>query len=100
MSMNEIRFEWHAAKAASNLTKHGVSFVEAKSVFNDENGLLIPDPDHSQTEDRFVLLGLSLAARFLAVCHCERDRGNTIRIISARKANRAERAIYHERNHP
>jgi uncharacterized DUF497 family protein len=98
--MTELRFEWHAAKAASNLAKHGVSFVEAKSAFNDENGILIPDPDHSQKEDRFILLGLSLAVRLLVVCHCEREGGNTIRIISARKAGRAERNTYLERNRP
>ena len=96
--MNELRFEWHAAKAASNLAKHRVGFAEAKSVFDDENAVLIADPDHSQDEDRFILLGLSSGARFLVVCHCEREGGNTIRIISARKAGRTERNTYRERN--
>jgi len=98
--MNELRFEWHAAKAAANLAKHGVSFVEAKSVFNDENAILIADPEHSESEDRFVLLGLSSAAKFLVVCHCERKGGSTIRIISARKADRTERNTYLRRNRP
>ena len=98
--MNQLRFEWHAAKAAANLAKHGVSFAEATSVFGDENAILIPDPEHSRTEERFILLGLSSGARFLVVCHCERDGGDAIRIISARKADRTERATYHRRNQP
>jgi uncharacterized DUF497 family protein len=70
-----------------------VSFEEAQTVFFDEHALLIPDPDHSAVEERFVLLGLSSALRALVVCHCYRD-GTTIRIIAARKANQEERTIY------
>ena len=79
---------------ARNATKHGVSFDEAKSVFVDENAKLIDDPDHSEDEDRFVLLGLSYALRLLLVCHCYRDEGNVIRIISARKASAKESKSY------
>ena len=86
-------FEWDEAKNASNRRKHGVSFEEAQSVFADEFGRLIADPDHSQDEDRFVLLGMIVLLRVLVVCHCYRD-GDTIRIISARKANRSERTRY------
>lgn len=95
--MSELRFEWHSSKASFNLAKHKVSFEEAKSVFYDENAILILDPDHSQIEDRFLLLGMSSGANFLVVCHCERDGGNTIRIISARKAERTERTTYLKR---
>lgn len=98
--MSELRFEWHPGKAASNLSKHKISFEEAKMVFYDENALLIHDPDHSRAEDRFLLLGVSPGAKFLAVCHCEREDGNVIRIISARKANRTEKATYLKRIKP
>ena len=84
--MNTLRFEWDDRKAAANFKKHGVNFEEAKSVFVDERAKLIDDPDHSEDEDRFVLLGLSSALRLLLVCHCYRSEGNVIRIISARKA--------------
>lgn len=92
--MDELRFEWDPAKAAANLKKHGIDFVEAKSVFADERAKIIPDPDHSQDEDRFILLGLSLNLRLLVVCHCYREKGNTIRIISARKATKPEARQY------
>ena len=98
--MNDLRFEWHPGKAASNLTKHKVSFEEAKSIFYDEKAILIHDPEHSQAEDRFLLLGMSPGAKFLVVCHCEREGGNVIRIISARKAVRAEQATYLKRIKP
>lgn len=98
--MTELRFEWHAAKASSNLTKHKVSFEEAKTIFYDDNAILIHDPEHSRDEDRFLLLGMSPSAKFLVVCHCEREGGNVIRIISARKADRTERATYLERMKP
>ena len=84
--MNTLRFEWDDRKAAANFKKHGVNFEEAKSVFVDERAKLIDDPDHSEDEDRFVLLGLSSALRLLLVCHCYRSEGNVIRIISARTA--------------
>lgn len=71
-----------------------MSFEEAQSAFGDANALVIPDPDHSADEERFVLLGLSAQLQTLVVCHCLRDDGDTIRIISARKAGRAERESY------
>lgn len=92
--MRALRFEWDPVKAAANLRKHGVSFEEARTVFEDGEALIIPDPDHSDEEERFILLGLSAALRALVVMHCERDDGEVIRIISARKADRGERATY------
>jgi uncharacterized DUF497 family protein len=92
--MAELRFEWDPNKASANRKKHGVSFEEARTAFGDSNALVIPDPDHSAEEQRFVLLGLSASLRALVVCHCLRDEGDTIRIISARKAVRAEREAY------
>ena len=68
--MKDIVFEWNETKNKANIQKHGVSFEEAKSVFFDEFALLIADPDHSESEDRFVLLGLSAKLRLLLVCHC------------------------------
>jgi hypothetical protein len=92
--MRELRFEWDDAKDRANRKKHGVSFEEAQSVFLDDNARLVDDPDHSLDEDRFILLGLSSRLRTLVVCHCLRQRGNVIRIISARKADRSERSTY------
>jgi hypothetical protein len=89
-----IRFEWDTAKAASNKKKHGVSFEEAQSVFYDEFAVQFFDEDDSASEDRFLMLGFSDEARLLIVCHCERDKGNTIRIISARKATKYESNYY------
>lgn len=93
---SEPRFEWDLRKAAQNKRKHGVSFLEAQTVFLDEEALLIPDPEHSEGEERFLLLGLSSPYRILVVCHCYRRMG-VIRIISARKASRAERRQYESR---
>ena len=95
--MQELRFEWDTGKAAANLKKHKVSFDEAQTAFLDEEALVIEDPDHSEAEDRFILLGLSAALRVLFVCHCVRESGSVIRIISARKANRSEQDQYSER---
>ena len=92
--MSTLHFEWDDRKAAANAKKHGVEFEEAKSVFVDERAKLIDDPDHSEAEDRFVLLGLSSAIRLLLVCHCNRGEGNVIRIISARKATAKESRNY------
>ncbi|MCX5761137.1 MAG: BrnT family toxin [Gemmatimonadetes bacterium] len=92
--MSALRFDWDPAKATLNLRKHGVSFGEARTVFEDEEALVTPDPDHSVGEERFVILGLSSALRVLVVIHCEREHGDVIRIISARKADRQERAAY------
>lgn len=92
--MSTLRFEWDERKAAANARKHGVSFDEAKSVSVDERAKLIDDPDHSEDEERFVLLGLSSALRLVLVCHCYRSEGNVIRIISARKATARESRSY------
>ena len=92
--MSELRFEWHSTKSAINAKKHGISFDEAKSVFSDENAKLISDPDHSDDEDRFLLLGVSVRLRTLVVCHCYRGDDNIIRIISARKATTSESKKY------
>ena len=92
--MGALRFDWDPAKATLNLRKHGVSCSEARTVFEDEEALVRPDPDHSAGEERFVILGVSSALRVLVVIHCEREHGDVIRIISARKADRQERAAY------
>lgn len=92
--MNELEFTWDAQKAHSNIQKHDVSFDEAKSAFFDENALLMYDPDHSQQEDRFILLGMSDYLRPLIVCHCYRENDTNIRIISPRKANKSEQKKY------
>ena len=92
--MSALHFEWDERKAVANLKKHGVSFEEAKSVFYDERAKLIDDPDHSEDEDRFILLGLSSALKVLAVCHCYRTDGGVIRIISARRAAAREMKSY------
>ena len=92
--MSTLRFDWDDRKAATNLKKHGVSFEEAKTVFFDERAKLIDDPDHSEDEERFVLLGMSSALRVLLVCHCYQSKGKVIRIISARKAIAKESKSY------
>jgi uncharacterized DUF497 family protein len=94
--MSEIGFDWNSRKASENERKHGVTFEEAKSAFLDENARLIPDPEHSADEDRFILLGLSIQLRFLLICHSYREDDEVIRIISARKADRSERKQYAE----
>jgi uncharacterized protein len=92
--MAALRFEWDPVKAAANLRKHGISFHEAETAFSDDNGLLVDDEGHADAEPRFILLGLSAALRVLVVVHCYRAAGATIRIISARKATKAERGQY------
>ena len=92
--MISMRFTWDEAKAAENLRKHGVSFEEGSTVFADENARLKHDPDHSQQEDRFILLGFSARLRLLIVCHAYRENDEVIRIISARKATPNERKQY------
>lgn len=89
-----IEFEWDLPKATANLKKHQVSFDEAKSVFYDEFAVQFFDEEHALNEDRFLMLGLSANARLLLVCHCEREHGEVIRIISARKATKRESAFY------
>jgi len=95
--MAELRFEWNERKSIQNKQKHGVSFEEAETVFSDEYGLLIDDPDHSGEEERFLLLGLSATLRMLMVAHCYRKADDIIRIISARKTTRKERDTYNRR---
>jgi uncharacterized DUF497 family protein len=92
--MSNIQFDWDQKKAAENVKKHGVTFEEARTVFFDERAKLIDDPDHSEDEDRFVLLGVSNTLKVILVCHCYRQEGNVIRIISARKASRHETKQY------
>lgn len=89
-----IRFDWDPAKAVSNLRKHGVSFEEAQSVFYDEFAIQFYDEPHSSHEERFLMLGMSSGAHLLLVCHCERDGGGVVRIISARKATKQESSFY------
>ena len=89
-----MRFLWDPRKAASNQRKHGVGFQEATTVFDDSLSVTVPDPDHSVAEERFLLLGLSNRRRLLVVAHSEQSE--SIRIISARRANRRERRIYEE----
>jgi len=89
-----IKFEWDTDKASSNKKKHGVSFEEARSVFYDEFAVQFYDEESSESEDRFLMLGFSDEARLLIVCHCERNAGSIIRIISARKATKTEANYY------
>ena len=95
--MPGLRIEWDEAKNRDNVRKHKVSFQEAATVFYDERALLLADPDHSDEEDRFILLGLSTTLRLLVVCHCYRRRDESIRIISARKATKPEAVVYADR---
>jgi len=83
---------WNPDKAAANLKKHRVSFIEAASVFSDPLSTTVPDPDHSANEDRYITVGLSYRSRLLMVAHTE--RGDRIRIISARELTRRERESY------
>ena len=92
--MSTYNFTWDERKNLINQGKHGVSFSEAKSVFFDEYARLIPDPEHSEDEERFILLGISNQFKTLVVCHCYRADDNEIRLISARKANKHEKQQY------
>jgi len=89
-----VKFEWNAAKADANIKKHGISFEEAKSVFYDELAIQFYQNDNEEAEDRFLLLGMSATHKILMICHCEREQGNIVRIISARKATKNERQFY------
>jgi len=93
----ELRIEWDGAKNRDNVRKHKISFGEAATVFYDERALFLADPDHSDEEDRFLLLGLSARLRLLVVCHCYRADDEVIRIISARKATKPEAVVYADR---
>lgn len=90
----EAGFEWDADKARTNQRRHGVTFQEARTVFDDPLARLIEDPDHSTDEQRFLLLGLSTAPRLLVVAHCQAEKGEVIRLISARRATPAEAEQY------
>jgi uncharacterized DUF497 family protein len=92
--MGELRFAWDDKKAALNRRRHGVSFDEAQTAFYDESAKLYFDPDHSASESRFILLGMSFRLRVLVVCHCSREDDTTIRIISARRADPQEQKDY------
>jgi len=92
--LSNITFDWDRRKAQSNQVKHGISFEEAQTVFLDENARLIDDPDHSEEEERFLLLGYSLQARCLLVSHCYRESETMIRLISARRATPREEEVY------
>lgn len=92
--MGTLRFEWDEHKNQINQHKHGVSFNEAKTVFYDDNALIIDDPEHSEQEDRFIILGHSSKPNLLVVCHCYRESDAIIRIISARKATKNESKYY------
>ena len=92
-----VEFTWDPGKARSNERKHGIDFEEAVTVFVDENALLIPDPNHSFEEERFLILGMSFKLRILMVCHCYKKKHEIVRIISARKASRVERRQYEQR---
>jgi uncharacterized protein len=92
--MDAIDFSWDEGKNRENLRKHGISFEEAATAFSDENARLKHDPDHSQDEDRFILLGFSAKLRLIVVSHVYRQDGQKIRIVSARKATRNERKQY------
>ena len=94
--MDVIRFEWDENKNAINKKKHRIAFEEARTVFYDSEALVIDDPEHSEGEERFIILGYSQRANLLVVCHCCRAAESVIRIISARKATVAETRQYHE----
>lgn len=92
--MEDIRFEWDQNKNEINKKKHKISFEEARTVFYDPEALVIDDPEYSEQEDRFIILGLSKKANLLVVCHCYRESDSVIRIISARKATTTETKYY------
>ena len=94
--MEWIGFEWDKKKEKANIKKHGISFDEARSVFFDEYAIQFYDPDHSDEEDRFILLGFSLKPQVLVVCHCFRENTTVVRIISAREADKNEKLAYWE----
>ena len=94
--MSNIDFSWDKSKNKLNKRKHGVSFEEARTVFYDDNAIEFSDPDHSEEEHRFLMLGLSGRLRVLMVSHCYRENSETIRIISARKATKKEKRSYEE----
>lgn len=97
ISTDGIKFQWDENKNSINRRKHHISFEEAQTVFADVDALIIDDPDHSEQEERFIIMGFSLRANLLVVCHCYRDNDSVIRIISARKATSKEARQYHDK---
>ena len=94
--MKDVRFECDDKKDSANKHKHGISFEEAHTVFFDPNARLIADPDHSEHEERFIILGMSYTLKIIVVCHCYKSKNEVIRIISARKAMKKEEKTYME----
>ena len=94
--MNVYSFVWDDDKNIQNIRKHGVTFIEASSVFADVNAIILYDYAHSQDEERFVVIGYSKEMRLLYVCHCYQENDSVVRIISARKAGRYETELYEE----
>ena len=94
--MENLKFEWDENENTINKNKHNIAFEEAQTVFYDELALVIDDPDHSEQEDRFIILGQSSQAKLLVVCHCYRESDTVIRIISARKATKTESSQYYD----
>ncbi|MBO6205686.1 MAG: BrnT family toxin [Lachnospiraceae bacterium] len=89
-----LLFDWDANKNRINKQKHGIDFIEASTVFFDKQAILFDDPEHSEDEDRFILLGMSESSNICIVCHCYREDDTVIRIISARKATKREEEAY------
>ena len=92
--MKKLKFEWDNNKDRVNTSKHGVTFDEAQTAFYDEYAIQFFDPENSESEDRFLLLGTSFKLKMLVVCHCFRDEETVVRIISARKADKDETKVY------
>jgi uncharacterized DUF497 family protein len=92
--MKKLEFEWDNNKDKANISKHGISFDEAQTAFYDEYAIQFFDPEHSENEDRFLLLGTSFKLKTLVICHCFREEETVIRIISARKADKGEEQVY------
>ncbi len=95
--IGQLKFEWDDSKNEINMYKHNVSFEEAATVFDDDNAIILDDPDHSTYEQRFIILGFSTEGNLLMVCHCERHNADVIRLISARKATKPEQKQYFNR---
>ena len=94
--MDELKFQWDENKNDINKKKHGLSFETAREVFFDDAAILFDDPDHSDYEERFLIIGMIRSSKICIVSHCYREPGNVIRIISAREATKAEKKIYRE----
>ena len=93
--MYDEEFEWDEDKNIMNIQKHGISFEEAQTVFDDEFVLFYPDDEHSYDEERFIAIGVSIMEKLLMVCYCERENAEIVRLISARKAEKHETEIYY-----